>query len=80
LRANENDNGPPWINPVSTLRRAIVVLVLALWGIPVRPVVAAPAHPMQVRIALYLIALRGIDVASGAFTADFYVTLRCVKF
>lgn len=56
-----------------TLRLLGLVVLLWLVLLPGR----AAAAPAEVRVGLHLLDIGSFDIASGSYTADFYLILRC---
>lgn len=58
-------------------KKCISLLILLLLIIPSFTLGAQPEQPQQVQVGLYILNLGKFDVASGTFTADFYLSLKC---
>lgn len=50
-----------------------------IWALVIFLSLSAPAFAQEVHVGLYVLNLGKFDVATGSFTADFYLSMKCSK-
>ncbi len=57
----------------------VIVLALISFSLALEPQLPPREEPKEVQVGLYLLNLGKFDIATGSFTADFYLDFQCEK-